>query len=73
VFLSGTFFPIDVAPAWLRTVSKVLPLRHMNDAMMDFLVRGKDFSALLVPCAVLIGFTLVVGFIASRVFTWEDS
>ncbi|SDH46259.1 ABC-2 type transport system permease protein [Actinokineospora alba] len=72
-FLSGTFFPIEAAPPWLQTVSKVFPLRHMNDGMMDFLVRGKDFSALLVPCAVLIGFTLVVGFVASRVFTWEDS
>lgn len=72
-FLSGTFFPIEAAPPWLQTVSKVFPLRHMNDGMMDFLVRGKDFSALLVPCAVLVGFTLVVGFVASRVFTWEDS
>ncbi|MGQ0839831.1 ABC transporter permease [Actinokineospora sp.] len=72
-FLSGTFFPIDLAPEWLQTVSKVFPLRHMNDGMMDFMVRGKSAEALLVPCAVLIGFTLVVGFIATRVFSWEDS
>jgi ABC-2 type transport system permease protein len=72
-FLSGTFFPIDQAPTWIQTVSKVFPLRHMNDGMMDFLVRGKSASALIVPCAVLLGFTLVVGFIASRVFQWEDS
>ncbi|MGH7630218.1 MAG: ABC transporter permease [Gemmatimonadales bacterium] len=72
-FLSGTFFPIDAAPPWMQTVSNVFPLRHMTDGMMDFLVRGKDISALLVPCAVLVGFTLVVGFVASRVFTWEDS
>lgn len=72
-FLSGTFFPIDAAPPWLRTVSQAFPLRHMNDGMMDFLVRGKAASALLVPCAVLLGFTLVLGVIASRVFQWEDS
>jgi ABC-2 type transport system permease protein len=72
-FLSGTFFPIDAAPRWLQTVSKIFPLRHMNDGMMDFLVRGKSATALLVPCAVLLGFTLVVGFMASRVFQWEDS
>jgi len=71
-FLSGTFFPLDQAPAWLRTVSKVIPLRHMNDGMLDVLVRGKGIEALVVPSAVLIGFTLVVGFIASRVFRWED-
>jgi ABC-2 type transport system permease protein len=72
-FLSGTFFPIDQAPSWLRTVSNVFPLRHMNDGMMDFMVRGKPASALLTPCLVLIGFTLVLGLISARVFQWEDS
>jgi len=71
-FLSGTFFPIDQAPAWMQTVSRILPLRHMNDGIMDFLVRGKDASALLLPCGVLIAFTLVVGAIAAKVFQWED-
>lgn len=71
-FLSGTFFPIDQAPSWLRSVSNVFPLRHMNDGIMDFLVRGQGASALVLPCAVLTGFLLVVGFIASRVFQWED-
>jgi len=72
-FLSGTFFPIDQAPSWLQTVSKVFPLRHMNDGMMDFLVRGKGAEALLTPCLVLVGFTLVLGLISARVFQWEDS
>jgi ABC-2 type transport system permease protein len=72
-FLSGTFFPLDSAPSWLRAVSNVFPLRHMNDGLTDFLVRGRDASALLLPCAVLLGFMLVVGFIASRVFRWEDA
>ncbi|GLW95906.1 ABC transporter permease [Actinokineospora globicatena] len=72
-FLSGTFFPIDLAPKWLQTVSQVFPLRHMNDGVTDFLVRGKGPEALLLPCGVLLGFTLVVSFIASRVFTWEES
>lgn len=72
-FLSGTFFPIDLAPPWLQTVSMAFPLRHMNDGIMDFMVRDKAVGALLFPCAVLIGFTVVVGFIAARVFQWEDS
>jgi ABC-2 type transport system permease protein len=72
-FLSGTFFPIDQSPPWLQNVSKVFPLRHMNDGIMDFLVRGKAASALLVPCLVLIGFTLVLGVISAKVFQWEDN
>jgi len=72
-FLSGTFFPIDQAPPWMRTISEIFPLRHMNDGIMDFLVRGKDAGALVVPCLVLTGFILVVGSIAARVFQWEDA
>jgi len=72
-FLSGTFFPIDQSPAWMQTVSNVFPLRHMNDGIMDFLVRGQDASALVVPCLVLSAFVLVVGAISAKVFQWEDS
>ncbi|RKT57224.1 ABC transporter permease [Saccharothrix australiensis] len=71
-FLSGTFFPVQNAPGWLQAVSNIFPLRHMNDGMLDVLVRGKGVEALLLPSAVLIGFTLVVGFIAAKVFRWED-
>lgn len=72
-FLSGTFFNIDAAPGWLRTVSNVLPLRHLNDGMLDVLIRGKGVGALVGPTLVLLGFTVVVGLIAARVFSWEDS
>lgn len=71
-FLSGTFFPIDQAPPWMQTVSNVFPLRHMNDGIMDFLVRGRDASALVVPCLVLTAFILVVGAISAKVFRWEE-
>jgi ABC-2 type transport system permease protein len=56
----------------MRAVSNVFPLRHMNDGIVDFLVRGQGVGALLVPCAVLSGFVLVVGFVAAKVFQWED-
>jgi ABC-2 type transport system permease protein len=72
-FLSGTFFPIDQAPGWLQTVSEIFPLRHMNDGMQDFLVRGKGAEALLAPCGILLGFTIVIGFIATRLFKWDDA
>jgi ABC-2 type transport system permease protein len=71
-FLSGTFFDIGSAPAWLRTVSQVLPLRHMNDGMLDVLVRGRGADALVVPVSVLLGFTVIVGLVAARLFRWED-
>lgn len=71
-FLSGTFFPIDRSPGWLQTVSEIFPLRHMNDGMQDFLVRDKGIEALWLPAGILLAFTLVVGFVATRVFRWDD-
>lgn len=72
-FLSGAFFPMDNAPAWLQQVSLAFPMRHLNDGMSAVLVRGQGLDALLLPAAILTGFIVVVGFVASRVFSWEDS
>lgn len=33
LFLAGIYFPIEFMPAYLRTISKVLPLTHMAEAM----------------------------------------
>lgn len=72
-FLSGTFFDISQAPAWLRAVSRVLPLRWMNDAMLDVLARGQGFSAIWPALLALPAFALVVTAIATRVFSWDDA
>jgi ABC-2 type transport system permease protein len=71
-FLSGSFFPIDNAPRWLDVVSHLLPLRHLNDGMLDVMVRGKGPSATVVPILILLGFAAVVLLIASRFFNWES-
>jgi ABC-2 type transport system permease protein len=72
-FLSGTFFDMSSAPTWLQNVSKLLPLRWMNDGMLDVLVRGEGLGAVWLPALVLIGFTVVVGAIATKVFRWESA
>jgi ABC-2 type transport system permease protein len=71
-FLSGSFFPLDGAPKWLDIVSHVLPLRHLNDGMLDVMVRGKGPSAALAPMSILLGFTVVILLVASRFFSWES-
>lgn len=32
-FISGTFFPVEDAPAWMRTVAAQFPIRHFNEAL----------------------------------------
>lgn len=72
-FLSGTFFDISQAPAWLQAVSRVLPLRWMNDGMLDVLSRGQGPGAVVLPLAVLLVFAVAVGLIATRLFRWDDT
>ena len=70
-FLSGSFFSLDGAPGWLQTVSKLLPLRHLNDGMLDVMVRGEGAGAVLVPMGILAGFALVITLLAARLFQWD--
>ena len=71
-FLSGSFFPLDGAPGWLHFSSRLLSLRHLNDGMLNVMVRGQGPSAVLVPAAVLLGFTVLMTLLAARLFHWDD-
>lgn len=70
-FLSGSFFPLDDAPGWLQTFSNLLPLKHLNDGMLDVMVRGQGVEAIVVPSAVLIGIAVVLTAISAKVFRWD--
>lgn len=72
-FLSGSFFPLDAAPAWLRHLSEVLPLKHLNTGMLDVMVRGEGPGAAVVPLLILAGFAVVVTLLAARLFRWETA
>jgi ABC-2 type transport system permease protein len=69
--LSGSLFPLEGAPSWLQFVSNLLPLRHLNDAMLDVMVRGQGPSAALAPMRILLGFAVVVTLVAARLFRWD--
>jgi ABC-2 type transport system permease protein len=71
-FLSGSFFPLDAAPSWLRTMSEALPLKHLNEGMLDVMVRGEGPGAALLPIGVLAAFAAVVTLVAARLFRWES-
>lgn len=70
-FLSGSFFPLDSAPGWLQVVSKAMPLRHLNDGMLDVMVRGEGPAAALLPMAILLAFAAVITAVAAKLFRWE--
>jgi ABC-type multidrug transport system permease subunit len=71
-FLGGSFFPIDSAPKWLRVVTEIFPLRHLNEGMMKVMARGGGPASVLPQIGILLGFALVATVLAVRVFRWEQ-
>jgi ABC-2 type transport system permease protein len=72
LFLSGVFFDMDAAPAWLAPITRVLPLRYLVDGLREPMTRGNGISAIWIDLAAL-GATFVVGLaIAIRFFRWES-
>lgn len=72
-FLSGSFFPLEGAPQWLQSFSNLLPLKHLNDGMLDVMVRGEPWTAALLPMLYLGVFATVITLIAARLFRWETT
>ncbi len=70
-FLSGSFVPLDVAPDWLREVSRWMPLRYLNEGLIAVVVRGQGVEAIVAPVLVLLGFALLLVVIAAKTFRWE--
>lgn len=72
-FLSGSFFPLDAMPGWIQALSNALPLKHLNEGMLDVMVRGEGPLAALQPIGILAGFAVVVTLLAAKLFRWETT
>lgn len=72
-FLSGAFFPLKVAPEWLRTLSNILPLKHLVEAVQAVMVRGEGPAGVLPELGILTAFTIAVSALATRLFRWDDA
>jgi ABC-2 type transport system permease protein len=72
-FLSGSFFPLDGTPGWLQAFAVLLPLKHLNDGMLDVMVRGEPWTAALLPMLYLAGFATVITLISARLFRWDTT
>jgi ABC-2 type transport system permease protein len=68
MFLSGVFFPIEQMPWFMQSISKVLPLTYVADALRKVMVLGADIAALTTELSVLITFGVIMTAIAVPVF-----
>jgi ABC-2 type transport system permease protein len=71
-FVSGSFFPLDLMPGWLRAISEVLPLRYVNDGIAVAIAGRGDLGDYGIACAMLAGFTVLFGAIGVRAFRWSN-
>ncbi|MGH3324512.1 MAG: ABC transporter permease [Streptomyces sp.] len=71
-FLSGSFLPIDMLPSWLQTMSRILPLRYLNDAAAAALTGRGGMGDIVMGWGGLIAFTVIFGAVALKTFRWSN-
>ncbi|VAW30970.1 hypothetical protein MNBD_CHLOROFLEXI01-4955 [hydrothermal vent metagenome] len=57
---SGVFFPVELLPPWLRTISYLLPFTYALRALRGALMRGESIQAVGGDLLMLLGFTAVL-------------
>jgi ABC-2 type transport system permease protein len=73
VMLGGAWVPTFVFPAWLQSLTIVVPARWAVDGLDAMTWRGLGFGAALTPAAVLLGFAALFGTLAVARFRREES
>jgi len=68
MLLSGVFFPIEQMPWFMQSISKMLPLTYVADALRKVMVLGADIPAIATELSILIVFGAVMIAIAVPVF-----
>lgn len=71
MFLSGTFFPRFLMPAWLQDASGFLPLTPVIDGIRYIVNEGYGITQLWPQLGLMAIWTVVIYVIAFRVFRWE--
>jgi ABC-2 type transport system permease protein len=71
MFLSGSFFPLELMPSFLQTIARVLPLYYVNEGLRAAMVLGDNMGAL--RYAAMIGmFAAVVFVLGIKTTRWEE-
>jgi ABC-2 type transport system permease protein len=71
MFLSGSFFPLEMMPGFMQTVARILPLYYVNEGLRASMVFNDHMAAL--RYAAIIGLFAAVVFILGIIATkWEE-
>ena len=68
IFLGGFFFPIEVMPGWLQTITYVVPLRYMLVIIRGIILKGVGLQILFQEVVALIIFGVAIMLLAATRF-----
>lgn len=70
-FISGLFFPVDDAPAWLTTLADVFPIKHLAEALFEAFDPATTGAGIAWADLGIVAAWGVIGFvIAAATFRW---
>lgn len=69
--LSGTFFSTAAFPGWLQSISRVLPLTHLNEAMRKVAFEGASLGDVSHQLLILSIWFVGIYVVAVKTFKWE--
>ena len=71
MFLSGSFFPLELMPGFLQTIARILPLYYVNEGLRASMV-FVDNTAALRDSAMIGVFAIVVFVLGINTTKWEE-
>ena len=69
--LGGAWWSLEIVPEFMRTIGHVSPIAWAMDAYRSLIFENGDLSTILVPLAVLLGFSVVCFGVGVRWFKYE--
>ena len=71
MFLSGSFFPLEMMPGFLQKIARILPLYYGNEGLRAAMVLADNMTAL--RCSAIIGVFAAAVFVVGIMTTkWEE-
>jgi len=71
MFLGGSYFPTDNAPAFLAPVVKAMPLTYLNDALRQIINNGAGLVAVQTDLLILAAWMVAALLLSGRAFRWS--
>ncbi|MFI5274664.1 MAG: ABC transporter permease, partial [Ktedonobacterales bacterium] len=71
MFLGGSYFPVDSAPAFLVPLIHAFPLTYLNSALRSIMNNGAGLAGVQTDLLVLVAWLLAASLLSVRAFRWS--